>query len=868
MIKFKLPDLPKLPISRVQLIGLIITALLLISIPFGLFLSQKTQIFKPRAFEINESVETPEITKAAENIQISSNQLEVFSCTKEESDTGSKRLDCTTPTGCAGHRLSRYHNYDQQNNTYQCYWSNECISIDPTCGYVDPGNPPSDNNGLKNLIYNEFKISFDDSFFNDPGNFRYLQWAWQILPQVKRDYPNFFNLVHKTYAVIYIRLDGEGYRFQDRIYFRRGGIVFNNENFFKQNLIHELGHVINGEPDQKIYNKQISGIIDKEGYLSSYAAGVTANYQPICINRPLNNNLRLSTQLDEEFAETIAYFLNPQTPELNYNNNCPPKRSEAEGNPLKVNVYPEHHTFIRNLLIGQAPSASTPIVPPGISYPDISSCKFTRGSFRSSIPSNTLRYWISEIAVKEGVPIGVLGSVTMHENPGFISNADDSHDAIKNNYYYIVSRVNNGDNRDTNAIGLYQLSSGKTPVYDAKTRKYLGIEDHCVTLFSSGVMVKAAEKLGKQIHDQNYYCVADLDERIRRLCQTNNTIRNKSIYTPDQNYDQNFVNLCNLKDNIAVGGEFLNWKLKFLGANRTWDNDQHLYSAINGYYGGDCTYNNGRYNYCTEVLTDKKSCNPLKPTSTPIPTTTPSPTPPGGTDFTVVSVNIPARNTATKKCKLFPSDQRLPDGWVVDGSCPTSKEPTNLSVTCSNGKATLSWDGITDKYDLRVNYTDDGWDGSCASAAGDFCSNNIGSQSLTFDAKIGQFGFWVHGLDENNRESEAAKDNKLSSCNLPAPKNPKASCPGNGQVTLNWDAVAGAGNYQLRIDHFTSSPFDSWYRPNEGDLLPSTTQTSTTINIQPNEKYYWVVQSLPSGYTSQTYGPTLSREDGGEFSCP
>lgn len=45
----KLPDFSDLHISRLQLIGLIITILLLISIPVGIYLFQKVQIFKPRA---------------------------------------------------------------------------------------------------------------------------------------------------------------------------------------------------------------------------------------------------------------------------------------------------------------------------------------------------------------------------------------------------------------------------------------------------------------------------------------------------------------------------------------------------------------------------------------------------------------------------------------------------------------------------------------------------------------------------------------------------------------------------------------------------------------------------------------------------
>lgn len=232
---------------------------------------------------------------------------------------------------------------------------------------------------------------------------------------------------------------------------------------------------------------------------------------------------------------------------------------------------------------------------------DISSCKFTRAGSSAPIKSKTLQNWIAEIASKEGIPVAIMASVTMHENPRFVSDADDNHDAIKNNYYYIVSRLNDGLNKDTNAIGLFQISTGQTP-----TNR--GIVDHCDTLLDTGILSRAAAKLGKKVQDKSYYCVADFEERIKRLCQTNRVERNKAYYQPDQTYDSTYINLCNLQDNIAVGAEFLKSTL----GNGSWDNPENLKNAITGFYGG-CSYPGG--DYCTEVATDYQNCKPT--TTTP-----------------------------------------------------------------------------------------------------------------------------------------------------------------------------------------------------------------------------------------------------------
>ncbi len=229
-----------------------------------------------------------------------------------------------------------------------------------------------------------------------------------------------------------------------------------------------------------------------------------------------------------------------------------------------------------------------------------SSCKFTRAGESAPIKSSILAGWISNVATKEGIPPAIMASVARHENPDFTKNADDNHDAIKNNYYYIVSQLNQDINKETNAIGLMQISTGKTPTQNS-------VVDHCPGLISSGTLKRAADNLGKKLHDEagdgglSYYCTSNLDERIQKLCQTTQIVKNKVIYTPDSTLDDSYLNLCRIQDNLAVSIEILKGKI----GSGNWQKETDVKGAIGGYYGG-CLYPGG--DYCTEVWQDVQNC--------------------------------------------------------------------------------------------------------------------------------------------------------------------------------------------------------------------------------------------------------------------
>lgn len=256
------------------------------------------------------------------------------------------------------------------------------------------------------------------------------------------------------------------------------------------------------------------------------------------------------------------------------------------------------------MLVGMLtiPSSSSTVTPSGnpIQSSDISNCKFTRASSTAQLKSSILTGWISSTASKFNIPSAVLASVVYHENPGLFPE-DDNHDAFKNDYYYFVN-----PDGDTKAIGLSQIAVGKTPIKDKDGNTI--IVDHCKALLSpDGAFQKAAAALGKKIFGPDYYCVENTNERIQKFCQTDKILINSALYAPpDNNSNNDYLNLCRITDNLAVGAAMLNGKL----GNGSWDNSTDLQGAIRGYYGA-CDYPGG--NYCTEVVNDFQNCKTTTP---------------------------------------------------------------------------------------------------------------------------------------------------------------------------------------------------------------------------------------------------------------
>lgn len=86
---------------------------------------------------------------------------------------------------------------------------------------------------------------------------------------------------------------------------------------FKQVFIHELAHIINGSSRPGIYGARIKeAVAQDKGYLTKYAASSTSDPTKICAE-PQDANME-DTWADEDFAETISYYINKDTPERDF----------------------------------------------------------------------------------------------------------------------------------------------------------------------------------------------------------------------------------------------------------------------------------------------------------------------------------------------------------------------------------------------------------------------------------------------------------------------------------------------------------------------------------------------------------------------
>lgn len=184
---------------------------------------------------------------------------------------------------------------------------------------------------------------------------------------------------------------------------------------------------------------------------------------------------------------------------------------------------------------------------------DYSACKFTRAGVSKGVGSSILAGWIQDVADKEGIPVAVMASVAMHENPDFTANAKNDHDGI------VSGRM-----------------CGKSPTFCVgrdnqvlHSRAYGdGANDPCTSAEIAGG-AKTAQAVG---------LMQFLD-----------------IYNPDKD-------LCDIKVSLGLAAAKL--KGSGLGANPTED---QVTKAIKDYH-VSCFY--GSYNYCTEVYADFQNCKP------------------------------------------------------------------------------------------------------------------------------------------------------------------------------------------------------------------------------------------------------------------
>ena len=96
---------------------------------------------------------------------------------------------------------------------------------------------------------------------------------------------------------------------------------------------------------------------------------------------------------------------------------------------------------------------------------------------------------------------------------------------------------------------------------------------------------------------------------------------------------------------------------------------------------------------------------------------------------------------------------------------------------------------------------------------------------------------------------------------LPCPSNFSVSCAGSGlQATINWDDLAGAVGYVLRVN---KDPYGDWF--GTGDIWKEPVNPSQTIDIISDTYYTYDVQGKKSG---EAYPYSGARCPFDEFNCP
>lgn len=192
--------------------------------------------------------------------------------------------------------------------------------------------PPPANGDFKQAIADKFGIDFQGQEFTAG----HLQAAWEVLNQAQQVAPKFFGLLGRGITAATHTDTSE--RVGNTIYFSTRADSFfmrGSPQQFKVLLIHELGHIIRGDPGStkaNNYDRQLQSAVGKDGgYLTGYGENP-------CYGTP---------NIDEDFAETVTYYVNKGAKEEDLG--CGIKSTNGI-NPLKSGLYPAHLDFIQTAL--------------------------------------------------------------------------------------------------------------------------------------------------------------------------------------------------------------------------------------------------------------------------------------------------------------------------------------------------------------------------------------------------------------------------------------------------------------------------------------------------------------------------------------
>lgn len=205
------------------------------------------------------------------------------------------------------------------------------LPLQPTNGTTAPVPPAPDNTSeFRQRILNQFGIDFKSEFFKTQRGNQLLEWSWEVLWQANYYAPKFFDLLGRNAEIDTHNAISE--RFGNTIKFStKPGSFFvsGTKNQFKVLLIHELSHIIRGNGR---FDDLLNEAVENDGgFLTGYG----------------ENPCTGTTAIDEDFSETVTYYINKGIPEQDLG--CGKKSTDGK-NPLESGRYPNHFNFIKSVL--------------------------------------------------------------------------------------------------------------------------------------------------------------------------------------------------------------------------------------------------------------------------------------------------------------------------------------------------------------------------------------------------------------------------------------------------------------------------------------------------------------------------------------
>ena len=208
--------------------------------------------------------------------------------------------------------------------------------------------------------------------------------------------------------------------------------------------------------------------------------------------------------------------------------------------------------------------------------------------------------------------------------------------------------------------------------------------------------------------------------------------------------------------------------------------------------------------------------------------------------------------------------------FIVSVGVAFAQSPSGLNANCSpdGTSVTVSWNPVANAqaYAPRVNNPTNDADASCyygfCSTGGDWYDDWYGSTSKTVTNIVpGQtYGFWVHSYVNgaySDPPSSAPFTCQPAAAPAPlvAPTGLNAQCsPSGSEVTLSWNAMAGANAYATRLNNPSNDSGacpHGWNCGSGGDWLDDNyTSTSKVASIVPNQGYSFWIHSVQNGVNS------------------